>query len=787
MVRPIKNTTLLIIVFLGLIAGGTIFIPLPREPFKKEVVESVRVVDRTGLLLRELLNDQQGRGHWRSLDTIASSFLQATIAIEDKRFNYHPGVDPLAVVRALSDDIKSWSIRSGGSTLTQQVIRNVYHSSRTPWYKIVEAWYALRLERMMSKREILEQYVNRAPYGNQLYGVESAARAYFGKTANDLSLAESAFLAALPNAPTLLNPYQNLPVLIQRQRLVLRRMLEQERVGSEEYERAIVQPLRILSREANFRAPHAVELVLRTVDESHRSPLIETTIDYALQEDVHFAVKARLSALKKKNVTNAAVIVIDNQSREIRVLLGSADYFDEGNQGQVNGALALRQPGSALKPFLYGVALESGYSPASILPDVPTQISDEHGAYVPENYDKRYHGPVRLRTALACSYNIPAVRVLNSLGIEPLLQRLHEAGFVSLNKPASYYGCGLVLGDGEVTLLELTNAYAALANGGVWKPAKLIRSLDQSVRLRGGSPFQERVVSSVKRIFEDRTIFLLSDILSDRAARRPAFGNAFRFPFPCAVKTGTTKDYRDNWTVGFTTLYTVGVWVGNFDGSPMRGVSGVTGAGQIFFDVMSLLHRRESPDGFTQPKGLHQVLICPLSGKLPGEACRKTILEWFKTGEEPRDQCSIHRLYRIVDRGKEMMKVYDIVPPEFRTWAEQERIPALPPNASPEQNPRSSEHSNLRGDKGLSAILYPLEGDHFKIDPVLRSEYQSIKVLGTAPEKVDSVLLRIDRERVPFNPSGTWWTLRPGKHVMQIEAMLGNKKHLSEPISFEVE
>jgi penicillin-binding protein 1C len=253
------------------------------------------------------------------------------------------------------------------------------------------------------------------------------------------------------------------------------------------------------------------------------------------------------------------------------------------------------------------------------------------------------------------------------------------------------------------------------------------------------------------------------------------------------VKTGTTKDYRDNWTVGFTSEYTVGVWVGNFSGSPMRGVSGVTGAGQIFSDVMILLHGTNVPRDFEVPPGLTRLAICPRSGMLPTAACGKTILDWFRKGDEPKERCAVHRFYRVVEGGRERVKVYESVPPEFRSWAEEEGVQVPPPGAvrmsmtSPTQ-----PHEGMKN-RAMLSILYPINGDHFKIDPVLRLEYQSIKVLGSAPEKAYSIFLRVDRDQVPFNPSGTWWTLKPGKHVMRIEAMVGNKSHLSEPVAFEVD
>ncbi|MBI3006222.1 MAG: transglycosylase domain-containing protein, partial [Ignavibacteriales bacterium] len=307
-----------------------------------ESVHSLQVTDRNGILLREFLNDQHGRGQWRPLSSISPFLQHATIAVEDQRFRFHPGVDPPAVLRALWHNIKTGSLRAGGSGITQQVIRNVYHHPRTLPYKVLEAWYAFRLERMMSKDEILEQYVNRAPYGNQLFGVEAASRYYFQKPALNLSLAEAAFLVALPNAPSLLNPYQNFSGVLKRQRYVLQKVFQRGYASEEEYTRALLQPVRIVPPDINFRAPHAVEMAVTKVQPDPAVSTIQTTIDYPLQQKLQLVVRNQLKQLAKKNVSNAAVVVIENSTGAIRALVGSADYFDYEHQGQVNGALALR-------------------------------------------------------------------------------------------------------------------------------------------------------------------------------------------------------------------------------------------------------------------------------------------------------------------------------------------------------------------------------------------------------------------------------------------------------------
>ncbi len=761
---------------------GSLFIPLPAEKFRRDSVQSLRVVDRYGTLLREYLNDADGRGQWRSLTEIAPGLRAATVAVEDRRFFLHPGVDPMGIVRALADRLRSSGVRSGGSTLTQQVIRNVYHLPRTVPFKLIETWYALRLERMMSKDAILEQYLNRAPYGNQLFGAEAASRTYFGKPAADLSLAEGAFLAALPNAPAALNPYRNPAAALDRQKLVLRRMRAQSWIGEDEYARALVQPIAIIPQRATFRAPHAVDVAVRMTDHLPAST-IATTIDAALQERVEGTLRSDLRQLRARHVTNAAVVVLENATGAVRAFVGSADYFDDEHQGQVDGALALRQPGSALKPFTYALALERGATAADVLADIPVGIPDDRGEYSPENYDRRYRGPVRLRIALACSYNIPAVRTLQALGGDALLQRLHAIGLTMIAQPASYYGYGLTLGNAEVDLIDLTNAYAALARDGRWQPMRLV---DSVVCADGRVVRPSQSDPPPRRVIDEHAAFLVTDILSDPVARRPAFGGAFRFPFPCAVKTGTSKDYRDNWAMGYTPSFTVGVWAGNFDGSPMRGVSGVTGAGPILVDVMMGLGMRERPgESWPVPPDMERRTVCAVSGLRPSDNCPGVVTEWFVRGSYPKAWCDVHRRYRYRDAdGRSTERVFEILPPEYHAWAQAERLPSPARDAV-----RISRDGTALSPKrpGL-AILSPQDGDVFRIDPVLRPEYQSIRVMPSGFEGLHGIVLRVDSaEFHPLGRNGVLWTLRRGSHQFVLEAAGSGGRYKSPPITIHVQ
>ena len=411
-----------------------------------------------------------------------------------------------------------------------------------------------------------------------------------------------------------------------------------------------------------------------------------------------------------------------------------------------------------------------------------TKIPDERGDYIPENYDRHYHGPVRIRTALACSYNVPAVRVLKEIGKDNVLQRMLQAGLKTLDQPASFYGFGLTLGNGEVTLLDMTQAYAAFANEGLWRPARFIDSVQTTEGVAAFVP----APGAAHRIFDARAAYLITSILKDPGARQPAFGHAFRFPFECAVKTGTTKDYRDNWTMGYTTEYTVGVWAGNFDGSPMRGVSGVTGAGQIFTDIMATLHlshERDLPPAFGIPKGIVGIPVCALSGKLPTSACSKRILEWFIKGREPAERCTLHQRFAYSGPdGATVTKVFAVLPSEYRQWAIDQHFPAPPPGAV-----RVSE-APVVADHERPALLSPQNGQLYKIDPVLRREFQTLRILAYLPNGTSNAVVHVDGQEVlRYSPDATWWRLQKGVHRFRLEGMLRGKRIQSRPVMITVE
>ena len=443
----------------------SLFLPISREKLDPGPVISLRLLDRNGVLLREVLSDEGGRCRWVGLPDIPPHLVQATIAAEDKSFYFHRGVNPVSVVRAFWQNVKHGRVVSGASTITQQLVRSIYPARRNLLSKLREIWLASRLERTISKEEILTQYLNRISYANQAYGIEAASRLYFAKPASHLSLAEAAFLAAIPRSPSLLNPYRSFAVVEAKQKEILRRMVRLNFIFPAEMERARVEKIRLMPAGETFRAPHFCDFVLSRMPEEKKRALaaVWTTLDYGLQEKIELLAKQYLASLADRGISNCALIVLDNATGELLSLLGSKNFFDAANDGQVNGALALRQPGSTLKPFTYALALENGLTAAAIVEDTPAQFATLSGNYMPRNYDHKYHGPISLRTALACSYNVPAVAVLESIGPDLLYRKLKLLGFESLRESPGYYGIGLTLGNGEVTLLELSRAYSVLA------------------------------------------------------------------------------------------------------------------------------------------------------------------------------------------------------------------------------------------------------------------------------------------------------------------------------------
>jgi penicillin-binding protein 1C len=566
-------------------------------PLRERPAASAVLLDRHGTPIVHLTLPDASRASPLTWEEIPADVIASTLAAEDKRFFRHGGVDLLASARSARDFLLHRRVVSGASTITQQLVKISSPSARrVPLTKLRESLIARRLEMTWSKQRLLTAYLNRLDYGNLRIGIAEAARFYFQKPLHDLSLAECALLAGLPQAPSRLNPVRH------PQRALVRRDTVLHRLAAE----GTLTPARIA-------AALAEPLALRPLSEKHPAPWLaafdhpvgqfRTTLDLPLQNDLQSIVREETARLRDANLRHAAVVVIDNPTGEILALVSSADW-DDTHGGQFNGALVPRSPGSTLKPFTYILAMERlDRAPSSILADIPSPFRTPQGLDLPQNYDRAYRGPVTLRTALACSLNVPALRELNHLGGPlPLYDFLKNLGMTTLGADPNVHGLGLTLGNAPVRLLELTNAYATLARQGTYFPAVLFPPSKSAVG---------------RSMFDIPSSFLIADILSDPAARAPAFqpGGPLDLPFKCAVKTGTSSDYHDNWCIGYTPRFTVGVWAGNFEQQPMKGVSGIAGAGPIFHRTMLRLHRDTPPTWFPRPPGLEDIAIDPRNGK----------------------------------------------------------------------------------------------------------------------------------------------------------------------------
>jgi len=729
--------------------------PIPPRLLDDRAPESTVVVDRHGVPLYEALSSAGTRSVMLTADRLPPTLVAATIAVEDRRFSLHPGVDPIATVRAAAVNLTHRGRVEGGSTITQQVAKLLL-TRQTPGRrrgvaaKMSEAILALRLEHRFTKREILAIYLNLASYGNQIAGAERASRAYFDRPAAMLTAAQAAFLAGLPQRPSGFNPYRNRASAVARQQLVLRRMVQTHALTAAEFEQARQEHLALTRTTAPFSAPHFVEMALERFGDA-RPARIETTLDRELQSDISGILTSVRELLARHGASNVAVVVLDNATADWLAWEGSGDYFDEAHGGTINGPVVPRQPGSALKPFTYALAFEQGFTPASVLADVPSHFpTAESGIlYTPRNYDGRFRGPLLARVALAGSENVPAVALAAELGVPGLLRFLERAGLTTFNRTPSYYGLGLTLGNAEVRLDELVGAYSALARGGRWISPDYI----------SGTPRTRRELVS------PRTAFWIADILSDSDAREYTFGRGgnLEFPFPVAVKTGTSQAYHDNWAIGYSRHVTVGVWVGNFNRDPLRDSTGVTGAGPIFHAVMLAAERRwgsamgSLPDTsiVAPPRASGGVVsreICALSGLAANDWCPVRKLEWIGAESELLP-CSWHHL----DDGN----LITIWPAEYRHWAAEHRQSSGFANASPK-----TRAAQTRGAPATFRIASPADGSTFLIDPTLRREFQAVPLravsssAGEVAWEVDGQAVRhASPERVPS------WPLVPGRHT----------------------
>lgn len=700
------------------------------------------IEDRFGIPLRETRAADGSRRRWVALDAIDPDLIAAFLAMEDRRFHDHSGVDVRAVARAAVANFRAGRVVSGASTITMQLVRLLRPTGRGWTDKIGQALWALRLERQLDKHTILEQYLNRVPLGQGAVGVDAAAALYFGASADALSLGQAALLAGLAQAPSRDNPLVSPGRAAGRRAVALARLRRAGYASGDAVARAESEPVVTRDRRAGFLAPHFTTLVAQWSDPAPDArSRRRTSLDAALQAELEAEVRHTVDQLRDRGGRHAAAVVLGNASGEVLAWVGSPDFWAD-TAGQVDMVVSRRQPGSTLKPFVYGLAFDRGYTPASILPDIARVYQTSTGPYAPRNYDRTFHGPVRAREALASSYNVPAVELAERLGTASVLDALHRAGFTSLRRGAEYYGLGLALGNGEVTLLELANAYRALAAGGVWRPW----------RWRAARPGE--AVAPGRRVMSEASAALVLDILDDPVARIPGFGidTPLELPFPVAAKTGTSRHFTDNWAVGTTGNFTVAVWVGNFSGRAMEGVSGVSGAGPLLHRSLLAVARRYDPGNLPTPRaaGASAITVCALSGLRATERCPGTV-EWFAAGSAPVSQCDWHGPGGIH------------LPAEFAEWTAQHRS-----SLAPAVRHTGAMAGRAPADSAEFRIVSPRDGDRYRVPPGVDARFATV-ALRAAGEPAHRVRWYIDGAPI----GGSRWIVRPGRHAIRAVSASG--------------
>jgi penicillin-binding protein 1C len=778
---------------------------------------SIRITDREGRVLYEALTGSEGgRNLVVPLADIPTDLRNATIATEDKSFYQNVGVEPLGILRAFFINLQGGETLSGGSTITQQVARTLLmtpgeRTSQTLRRKLREAVLAWQITRRYSKDEILALYLNQTYYGGMNYGVEAAAQTYFGKPAKDLSLAESALLAGLPQTPAVYNPFTNPDRAMDRRRVVLGLMLKQGLINQSQYDAADQEPLYLASAPFPLKAPHFVMMVRAQLDALYTPDqirqmgglVVKTSLDLNWQSIAEEAVDRQLktvaadSGQKNHNMNDAAVVVLDPASGEIRAMVGSPDYFDSVHQGAINMAITPRQPGSALKPFIYALAFDptraDPYTPATMILDVKTNfITHEGDSYVPADYNQQEHGPVLVRQALSSSLNIPAVAALNHVGVDSLVDLFQRMGLDTSGLRGK--DVSIALGGGEISLLDLTSAYGVLSQGGCGHAEVSILAITAG----DGKVVYTAPAQKENCVIDKRVAWLISDILSDDSARSLGFpaNSVLNIGRPAAAKTGTTSNFHDNWTVGYTPDVVVGVWVGNASNQAMQDVTGLSGAGPIWHAVIRKVVEGTPVHEFTRPDGLVRTEVCSLSGLLPTRACPYTRAEWFIDGTQPTQPDTFYRQVEIdkvtgvtaaagtpADQ-RTVITVLDL-PLEASQWAREHGIQLYADLAGKQADTVSTQDSSP-----AVLIREPQNGSTYILSTRVPLADQQIRVEIYLAQEGGQVRLLVDGREAAAgqgNPFVSWLPMSAGKHTLTaIQTSADGSSATSDPVTYEV-
>jgi penicillin-binding protein 1C len=780
------------------------------------VVPSTQILARDGRLLYQI-TDPAGQNHITVLfEEIPNACRQAMVATEDATFYQNSGVELTGVFRALWINLQGGETLAGGSTITQQVARNTLldpqeRAQRSLRRKLRESILAWRLTQTYSKDTILALYLNQTYFGNLAYGIAVASQTYFGKPVQQLSLAECALLAGLPQAPSLYDPFTQPAAAKDRQQVVLGLMEKAGYLSIADREVASQQSLQYATTAFPIQAPHFALWVWQQLERRYPPEVlysgltVTTTLDLDLTALATRQIQQQLALLQDTqqgtmhNATDGALVALDPQSGQILAMVGSPNYFDVQISGAINMAVSPRQPGSALKPFVYATALDPNrcaewahpstcpWTAATMLLDVRHNFLTHEGlSYVPQNYDRAFHGPVLLRSALGGSLNVPAVLAMDAIGVSSLLRLTTALGMESL-RDAERFGLALSLGGGEVSLLELTAAYGVLANRGQKVPVSPILE----VRTAAGTVLESWQTSVPQAVIPEQVAYLVTDILADNKARLATFGehSLLNIGRPAAVKTGTTTDWRDNWTVGYTPELVVGVWVGNADFTPMRQVSGITGAAPIWHHFMRQALAGKPERLFVQPAGFERVAICELSGKLPTPLCPHTTSELFIAGTAPTtlddfyQQVNVDRLTGFLaddSTPPERRQVQTIVvlPALAQAWGAANGIP-LPPAAARVDVPQLDLQ-----------LTSPDDGTIYRISPRLPSDQQRIRFRIASPLTLRNVSFWLNGQPYRTLSQAPWvteWQLQVGEFQLQVFAQTADGQQVqSNELGFTV-
>jgi penicillin-binding protein 1C len=750
----------------------------PPDPYRVKP-PGRQVFARDGTLLRGFLSPD---GKWRlrvSLDEMSPHLVAAVLQHEDRWFYRHPGVNPVSVVRSAWTNLRAGRVVTGASTITMQLARLVEPSERSLAAKLRETLRALQYETRYSKDQILEMYLNLAPYGGAVEGVAVAARVYFDKPPSELSVAEASLLAVLPESPARRNPVRHPEVAARARDRLIDRLEEAGTIDGETARMSRRHPLPHGTYEMPFAAPHFCEWALRGAG---REANLWTTLDSRLQGGAEEILRSHALALASAGVREGAVVILDYVRSELLAMVGSADYFDSLNAGQVNGAVARRSPGSALKPFVYALAFDRGLAtPSTLIEDVPVRF----GSYVPENYDRRFRGAMSAREALRTSRNVPAVLLASRLRPAGLVHDwLRRAGVASLDRSAEHYGLSLVLGGGDLTLLELTDLYATLARQGLRAPLR-VRSETAPGSAAGGlgaggfDPLPGAgadLGDSIRVLSREAAYLTLCELVDVERPELARYWRSGKSQVPIPWKTGTSYGHRDAWSVGVAGNYAVGVWLGNFDGVGAPGLVGRDVAAPLLFDLVELLPRDEPGTWHRRPPGLSSRKVCASSGAVATRFCPETRKEPFIPGVSPAVPCDVHREilvdtktgYTVCSRcrtgGGWERRVVTWWPPQIATFmaAESRVASSIPPH---------TPTCPVFGNREVPVITSPQAGMEYHIRPGVPVQDQRIALLASVSGASREIYWFLDGVLVSKGEPGrtTFWEPTPGRHVVTVK------------------